>query len=125
MDDNLVTIPNSQFINNAVASGNAGALDMMIENKFLVSIHSDIKLIKETLREIVVTSRFAYLKKPVNVIVSEKVIGNLLALEFNVKAYVFDVHYEKAFSSDIFSRGNTRLRELEIQRPVPIGFSPN
>jgi small-conductance mechanosensitive channel len=38
LDDNLVTIPNNKFLTDAVASGNAGALDMLIQMDFYVGI---------------------------------------------------------------------------------------
>ena len=43
LDDNLVTIPNSKFITDAVSSGNAGELDMMIVVKFYFENTVDIK----------------------------------------------------------------------------------
>lgn len=63
LDDNLVTIPNAKFINEYVASGNAGALDMMIVADFHTALNVDIEKVKELLYEIAVTSRFIYLKK--------------------------------------------------------------
>jgi len=52
LDDNLVTIPNSRFITDVVASGNAGELDMMVVTDFHVSLQADLvqarKLIEES-----------------------------------------------------------------------------
>jgi len=117
LDDNLVTIPNSEFMNEAVASGNAGELDMMIEIKFHLDLHAPIEEVREGLYEIVITSRYAYLKKPVAVVIKEEVLGNQLALLFTVKAYVFDIHYEKAFETDIITRGSQFLNKNSYPRP--------
>lgn len=118
LDDSLVTIPNSQFINNAVSSGNAGALDMMVEVKFYLSPDEDIIKIKKFLYELVITSRFAFLKKPVSIVVSEEIIGNSFALLFNVKSYVFDITYEKAFSTDITTRAYDYFQKKGIKKPA-------
>ncbi len=117
LDDSLVTIPNSQFINNAVSSGNAGALDMMVEVKFHIAPTENIIDIKKILYEIVITSRYAYLKKPVNIVVSEEIIGGTFALVFNVKAYVFDINYEKAYATDITTRAYEYFQRENIQKP--------
>lgn len=117
LDDNLVTIPNSRFITEMVASGNAGALDMMVVCDFHLSLDADIELAQSLIHEVVVTSRFAYLKKPVNFVLNEVVIAERLALQMKVKAYVIDVHYEKAFQSDIVKRVSRLFIENNIARP--------
>src|SRR5690554_5624909 len=40
LDDNLVTIPNSRFITDVVASGNAGELDMMVVDRKSTRLNS-------------------------------------------------------------------------------------
>ncbi len=127
LDDSLVTIPNSQFINNAVSSGNAGALDMMVEVKFYLSPDEDIIRIKKFLYELVITSRYAYLKKPVSIVVSEEFVGGAFALMFNVKAYVFDITYEKAYSTDLTTRAYEFFQKEGIKKPnmnLNFGSSP-
>ena len=117
LDDNLVTIPNSRFITEVVSSGNAGALDMMVVCDFHVALNADIELAQSLIHEVIVTSRFAYLKKPVSLTVNEVVIADRLALQIRAKAYVLDVHYEKAFQSDIITRVSKLFVEHEIRRP--------
>lgn len=117
LDDNLVTIPNSKFMTEAVASGNSGALDMMVCVDFYTALDSDITKVKKLIYDTVVTSRYAYLKKAVGVVISEKSINDYLALEFKVKAYVLDVKYEKAFQTDIVTRVETAFKEERITRP--------
>lgn len=117
LDDNLVTIPNSKFMTDMVASGNSGALDMMICVDFYTSLDCDISKIKKLIYDTVVTSRFAYLKKPVTVVLSEKSINDCLALEFKAKAYVLDVKYEKSFQTDIVTRVEHAFKEEKVERP--------
>jgi len=69
---------------------------------------------------VVVTSRYAYLKKPVVFTLEEVEIAHVLAIRLRVKAYVLDVRYEKAFQSDIVLRGTALLAQHDIARPKPL-----
>ena len=115
LDDNVITIPNARFMNEMVASGNAGALEMMIVCDFHIALNADIQAAKQIIEEVVVTSRYAYLKKPVVFAVSEVEVAECLAIQVKAKAYVLDIHYEKAFQSDIV----TRTTQLFIERNIP------
>ena len=118
LDDNLVTIPNSKFLTDVVSSGNSGALDMMVVTDFYVGLYENINVVKEILHEVVITSRFIFLEKPVSITYQEIAISNTFVIKVSVKAYVLDVKYEKAFLSDITERGNKHLNKNNIQRPV-------
>jgi small-conductance mechanosensitive channel len=117
LDDNLVTIPNSKFLTDIVASGNAGALDMMVCVDFLISANADLRRARELLYEVVATSKYVYIKKPIRVVLTEKTQGQFIWIELKVKAYVLDVIYEKAFQTDIVLRGTEVLNLNNIQRP--------
>ncbi len=117
LDDSVVTIPNSKFVTDAVASGNFGAMDMLIEVNFHVDLASDIKLAKEILYETAVTSPYVFLKKPVALVLTEMNFANRPAMQIRVKSYVFDVQFEKAFQSDLLIRGNEALVMAGITRP--------
>ncbi len=118
LDDNVVTIPNSRFITDVVASGNAGELDMMVVCDFHVALDADLREVKSLIHEVVVTSRFAYLKKNVSFVLSEVVVAERLAIKISVKAYVLDVKYEKAFQSDIVERASQLFAAHHIPRPM-------
>lgn len=118
LDDNVVTIPNSKFLTDTVASGNLGALEMMVVIPFYVSIYEDLERVRTLLNEVVITSRFVYLDKPVAITLEEKAISNTFVIEVKVKAYVLDVKYEKAFLTDVAERGQKILRKSEVLRPV-------
>lgn len=120
LDDNLVTIPNSRFITDVVASGNAGELDMMVVTDFHLALDADLAEAQKLIEEVVVTSRYAYLKKPVAFTLEEVEIAHVLAIRLRVKAYVLDVRYEKAFQSDIVLRGTALLAQHDIARPKPL-----
>lgn len=117
LDDNLVTIPNSEFMNNYVSSGNAGELDMMVACKVHTALDVDILSIKAFIYEIVATSKYVYLNKPISINISETEIAQNLAICFTIKAYVLDVKYEKSFETDIMTRVLDELNKRKIQRP--------
>ena len=117
LDDNLVTIPNARFLTDVVASGNAGALDMMVVFDFHLALDADLELAKRFLQEVVATSRFTFRKKPIQILVSEVVIAERLALRLRAKAYVIDCRFEKAFESDVVERMLRLFNEHGIRRP--------
>jgi len=123
LDDSLVTIPNARFISDVVSSGNAGALDMMIVIPFHIALDADVELAQRLIHEIVVTSRYVYLAKPVKVIATETVIAYGLALQLTAKAYVLDVQYEKDFQTDVVTRVSNALLKHQIKRPVFIDIN--
>ncbi|MBU1426405.1 MAG: mechanosensitive ion channel family protein [Gammaproteobacteria bacterium] len=120
LDDNLVTIPNNRFMSDVVASGNAGALDMMLVFDFYIALDADIRLARDLLYEVVVTSRYAYLKKPVMIVMKEMPIAERLALQLKAKAYVIDVRFEKAFQTDVVLRATEAFNRHHVKRP-PVG----
>ncbi len=117
LDDNVVTIPNTRLISEQVSSGNYGALDMMVVVNFHTALGVNIDRVSEILHEVVVTSRYVYLSKPVVVTVKECEIAMKLALKFSVKSYVLDVRYEKAFETDIVTRASEVFLNESIERP--------
>ena len=103
LDDNIVMVPNSAVLENAVANSNSGELyQMVVVNIDLpqtVAIHEVRALAKEA----VVASPYTYLKKPVSVTVEARYdFGHLLRLV--IKAYVVDVRLERLLASDITER---------------------
>jgi small-conductance mechanosensitive channel len=118
LDDNLVTIPNSKFLTDVVSSGNSGALDMMVVVPFYLSIYQDLDVVKKLLYEVVITSRFVFLEKPVAITFEEVTVSNTFVIRASVKAYVLDVKFEKALMTDVITRGSKILLSHKIKRPV-------
>lgn len=116
LDDNLVTIPNSKFLTDVVASGNSGALDMMVVVNFHLSIYQNLEDVRKILYEVVITSIYVYLEKPVTIVFEEVAQSNQFVIKASVKAYVIDVKYEKDFLSDITTRANFVLNSHKILR---------
>ena len=118
LDDNLITIPNNKFLTEIVSSGNAGALDMLIQQDFYIGADQDVKLAKQLVRESVTSCRYAYLNKPWTVLVNQVIQDNYYAIRLRTKVYVLDVQYEKALESDITERIMEAFRHHGVQPPA-------
>lgn len=117
LNDDLVTIPNNKFLTEAVASGNAGALDMLVCCSVHLDLEADLETAQRLLREVVVTSRYVYLKKPVALDLVEVTLNQSIVFKLTVKAFVLDVRYQKAFETDMLVRATKSFREHEVLRP--------
>lgn len=117
LDDNLVTIPNSAFLTDAVASANAGALDCMVVVPFYIASAEDFRLARRVITEAAATSRYVYLEKPVVTVMKDVFMGERFVTVIDVKAYVFDARYEKAFMTDVTERVKLALRKHGVVTP--------
>ena len=118
LDDTQVTIPNNLFLTDVVASGNAGAVDMMVQMDFHIGIDQDLERAKTLVRESLTSSRFVNLSRPWAVVVSETFEHGCPALRVRAKAYVLDVRFEKQFETDVTERVAESFRSEEIGRPA-------
>ena len=116
LDDNLVSIPNNRFLNDAVSCANAGALDQMCVVEFHIGCTQDFHAAKRIIYEAAATSRYVYLAKPISVNMREVPIagGDRFAIKITVKAYVLDGRYETALATDIGERAKDAFREAGI-----------
>lgn len=117
LDDNLVTIPNNKFLNDIVSSGNAGELNMLIQQDFYIGIDQDLAAAKRIAAEAITSCPYAYLDKPWDVLVNEVIQDQYFALRLRTKVYVMDVRHEKRLESDITERIVQGFAEAGIGRP--------
>jgi small-conductance mechanosensitive channel len=118
LDDNVVTIPNNKFLTDVVASGNAGALDMLVQMDFFIGVDQDLDRAKEIVRDAITSSRYTYLGKPWTVLVSSVIQGSYPSLQIRAKVYVLDVQYEKALETDVTERVVRGFREGGVEPPA-------
>jgi len=118
LDDTRVTIPNNKFLTEAVASGNAGSVEMMIQMDFLVGIDQDLALARRVVEEGLTSSRYIHLKRPWAVLVKTVTQDSYFAVRLRAKGYVLDVKYEKAFESDVTERVLEGFSKHGIQPPA-------
>ncbi|MEY3015220.1 MAG: potassium transporter KefA [Pseudomonadota bacterium] len=118
LDDNLVTIPNNKFLTDAVACGNAGALDMLIQMDFYIGVDQDVTRARQIVADALTTSRYAFLEKPWAVLVNSVVHQGYFAIRLRAKVYVLDLHYEKALETDVTLRVLDGLRQAGVAPPA-------
>lgn len=118
LDDTVVTIPNNKFLTDVVASGNWGALEMLIQLDFYIGSDQDIVLAKRLVEEGLTSSRYVFNRKPWVVLVSQTALENCFAVRLRAKAYVLDVQYEKAFETDVTTRVLESFGRHGIQPPA-------
>ena len=117
LDDNLVTIPNNKFLQEAVASANAGQLDCMVVIPFYIGAAEDFHLARRIVAEATTTSRYVFLNKPVVTHVKDEFLGERFVTVIRVKAYVFDARYETSFATDVTERVKTAFMKQGIRTP--------
>lgn len=120
LDDNLVSVPNSRFLTDTVASANAGVLDQLCVIPIYVASDADLDRARRIVYEATISSRFVYLRKPVAVYVREAAVpgtGTIMALHLKVQAYVMDGRFEMAFETDVQERAKRALRAAGIDTP--------
>ena len=120
LDDTQVTIPNSKFLTDVVASGNSGAVEMMIQMDFFIGLDQDIVRAKQIVQEALTTSRYVHLKLPWAVLVNQVSQGEHFAARLRAKAYVLDVRFEKAFETDVNERVLAQFQKEGIQPPATL-----
>jgi small-conductance mechanosensitive channel len=121
VSDTHVTIPNNIFLTEAVASGNAGAVDMMIEVQLHIGIDQNLPEARRLLSEVITTSRYVNLNRRWGVLTTQEMQESYLAIRLRAIAYVLDARLEGAFRSDITARAMEAFNAAGIGPPVALG----
>ena len=131
LDDSVVTIPNNMFLTEVTTCGNYGVLHMQLVVDLYIGIDQDVKLACELYEEATATSRYIYLKNPIDVRVNQVVMNDVIAIRLRLKAYVLDTKYEKAFETDVTLRALEAFAKHGIGPPAvlhrnvnEVSFSP-
>lgn len=119
-DDSVVTIPNGELMNKAVSNANSSALDCQVVAEIYLPADIDIELVKRIAYKAAISSRYAYLQKPVRVIAKNEIHEKNYVIKLRVKAYVLDIRYEFPFQSDMTE---LILAELNKRKLIPGSFS--
>ena len=122
LDDNLVSVPNSQIVDGQVANANAGVLDCQVVTTLYLPGWVDASQAKKIAYEAAANSQYVYLDKPIVVHVRDEFKETFLT-KIVVKAYVLDHLYESALSSDITETAKKGFLEAGLMYPV-FGLQP-
>ena len=125
LDDSVVTIPNNMFLTEVTTCGNSGVLHMQLAVDLYIGIDQDVKLARELYEEATATSRYIYLKHPIDVRVNQVVMNDVIAIRLRLKAYVLDTKYEKAFETDVTLRALEAFAKHGIGPPAVLHRNVN
>jgi small-conductance mechanosensitive channel len=114
-DDNLVSVPNAQVVDQQVANANAGQLHCQVVTDLYLPGWADEVVAKRIAFEAASSSKYVYLNKPIVVLVSD-VFKETFLTQVRVKAYVLDPRLEAVFRSDVTERARAGFRESGLLR---------
>ncbi len=100
-DDSVVSIPNSEVMNQSVSNSNTGKFNQQVVSEFYIPPGVDIPRLKNICYQAAAVSRFVYLDKPIAVVIKNEIFQGRSLLMVRLKAYVFDLRYEFAFSTEM------------------------
>lgn len=119
--DDVIMVPNAGILTQAIVNSNSGELSELVTVEVDLPDQVRVMRVKELALEVARCSPYAYLKKPVSVIVEPRFEYRGL-LRFTIKAYVLDVRLERRLASDIAERLYEALQTqglLSAIEPLP------
>lgn len=109
-DDSIVTIPNSEMMNQSISNANSSENNCQVVAEFFLPVSVDTGKVRQIAMEAAQVSRYVYLKKPIYVEYSNVLVPRGSFLKMRLKAYVMDVRFEFPFQSEMTE---IVLRELK------------
>lgn len=100
-DDSIVTIPNSEMMNQAISNANSSENNCQVVAEFFLPVTIDTRRVRQIAVEAAQVSRYVYLNKPIYVEYSNVLVPKGSFLKMRLKAYVLDVRYEFPFQSEM------------------------
>jgi len=100
-DDSLVSVPNSEIVNQSVSNANSGESNCQVVAEFYLPPDIDVNRTKLIAYRAAAVSRYVYLNKPISVILKNEIHQGRSLLKMRVKAYVFDIRFEFPFMSEM------------------------
>lgn len=124
VDDSLISIPNSDLVNQAVSNSNSGEFNCQVVAEFFLPAHINLERLKRIAYLAAACSKYIYLKKPISVILKNEIHEGRSLLKMRLKAYVLDLRYEFAFSSEMTELVIKQLLNESLVHPDELILSP-
>lgn len=100
-DDSLVSIPNGEIMNQSVSNSNTGESNCQVVAEIFLPADIDLIKAKQIAYRAAAVSRYAYLNKPIAIIIKNEIHEGRSMLKLRLKAYVLDIRYEFPFMSEM------------------------
>ncbi|SNS53172.1 Mechanosensitive ion channel [Ekhidna lutea] len=113
-DDNLVSIPNSEIMNNSVSNANAGESNCQVVSEIYLPIDANTVVAREIASQAAKVSKYVYMNKPITIVFSNEFKDRQSVLLMKIKAYVLDIRDEFKFKSEVTEVVIKRLLEEKI-----------
>ncbi|MGH1364778.1 MAG: mechanosensitive ion channel family protein [Calditrichia bacterium] len=100
-DDNTVSVPNGEIINQSVSNANSGESNCQVVAEFFLPAHIEQHKARDIAYRAAAVSRYVFLNKPIVVLFKNEIHQGRSLLKMRLKAYVLDVRYEFPFASEM------------------------
>lgn len=100
-DDSVVTIPNSEMMNQSISNANSGENNCQVVAELYLPTSIDTGRVRQIATEAAQVSKYVFLNKPIMVEYSNVLVPKGSFLKMRLKAYVMDVKYEFPFQSEM------------------------
>jgi len=121
-DDSVVSIPNGEIVNQSVSNANSGEFNCQVVSEFFLPAGIDLIRLKKICFLAAAVSRYAYLKKPIAVIIKNEITHGRSLLKIRLKAYVLDIRYEFAFASEMTELVMDQLLKEKLVTPESLSY---
>ncbi len=112
-DDDLITIPHSKILTEAISNSNSGQLEAQVITDFYCAHEVDLEVVINILYQAAYSSKYTQLKLPIAVVISEELWGT----HFKLKSYPMDARDEFIYKTDLTRRSKQALQEKGIKYP--------
>lgn len=100
-DDNIVSVPNSEIMNQSIANTNSGDIYCQVTAQIYLPHLIDTGRVRQIATEVAQISKYVYLNRAISVSFFSDKTDEKPILKMLLKAYVIDINYESAFKSEL------------------------
>lgn len=122
-DDSLVSIPNSEIVNQSVSNSNSGESNCQVVSEFYLPADIDMQKAKNLAYRAAAVSRYIYLEKPIMIIFKNEINQGRSMLKLRLKAYVLDIRYEFNFASEMTENVMREFIKHKLVDPSELAFT--
>jgi len=121
-DDSVVSVPNGEIVNQSVSNSNSGEFNCQVFAEFYLPADINLIRLKKICFLAAAVSRYAYLKKPIIVIIKNEIMEGRSLLKIRLKAYVVDLRYEFAFASEMTELVMNQVLKEKLVTPEALSY---